>query len=964
MLLFDNRIIDEGVQVQDLNVFHDNIIILRAVLPESPRAIAASAFPHIVAASLSSRPPLKEVTRQTSMSSTPGIEMIAKPLAKPTLPSESPANYSTPPSSLPHILIENPPKTDCSLHISRSTTPASNQPPRSWTSTFPTATTQPSSIKNELLARLGGTAEVPQISQAAVKEENSVLLDLETNEGDDLIPDDTQEYFEEAEQEPNQGTDGLFQPTSLQQLMKEASPELLENGVQKGLQILATIQQRLDDYADDVQDRDRFKTHIESIKQQARRTRTVVGVVGNTGAGKSSVINAVLEEERLLPTNCMRACTAVVTEVSWNDDENESKKYRAEVEFIKAEDWRKELKTLFEDLINESGEITRDIYRKSENDASIAYAKIKAVYPDITREMISRVDPDTLLNDFHVKNLLGKTHEVYKSSPSSFYDNLQKYVDSKEKSMDEKKNKKEKKQMEYWPLIKVVRIYVKSDALSTGAVIVDLPGVHDSNAARAAVAEGYLRQCTRLWIVAPINRAVDDKAAKKLLGDQFKRQLKYDGTYNSVTFICSKTDDINITEASEIVDATEQIDQWWDEIDKLEAEKRELTTKDTELKESRALYAEVFSEQDELVDRWEDLLEKAEDGEEAFAPQENSKKRKRAMGTQTPKKRPNLAHSDSSPIEIDRESDVESEASQGEVQTEKGDPLTIDEIKASLTEAKEAKAEARKQKVALGRQIDELRKQIKEIDENIQERQSDIAAQCILGRNQYSKGAIQQDFATGIKELDQENAIEEDEENFNPDEDLRDYDEVARSLPVYCVSSKAYQKMCGRMKKDAMPNGFKTKEETEIPQLKNHCKQLTEASRISNCRGFLNNLNQLLNSLVIWSSNDSTGVKLTDAQHLAESNWLNKKLKELERHFDTAVCEGIHDIKNTLADNLFQYYPASIKEAKEAAVPAAESWGKPTKDGGLFWATYKAVCRRDGGPFAGSGGTHDFNKTL
>jgi len=40
------------------------------------------------------------------------------------------------------------------------------------------------------------------------------------------------------------------------------------------------------------------------------------------------------------------------------------------------------------------------------------------------------------------------------------------------------------------PLIEVVRIYTKADALSTGAVIVDLPGVHDSNAARAAVAAG------------------------------------------------------------------------------------------------------------------------------------------------------------------------------------------------------------------------------------------------------------------------------------------------------------------------------------------------------------------------------------------------------------------------------------------------------------------------------------------
>jgi len=50
---------------------------------------------------------------------------------------------------------------------------------------------------------------------------------------------------------------------------------------------------------------------------------------------------------------------------------------------------------------------------------------------------------------------------------------------------------------------------------------------------------------TGLWIVAPINRAVDDKAAKSLLGESFKRQLKYDGKFSRITFICSKTDDIS-----------------------------------------------------------------------------------------------------------------------------------------------------------------------------------------------------------------------------------------------------------------------------------------------------------------------------------------------------------------------------------------------------------------------------------
>ena len=46
-------------------------------------------------------------------------------------------------------------------------------------------------------------------------------------------------------------------------------------------------------------------------------------------------------------TNRRRACTAVVTELSFNHSNNEAAKYRAEIEFIKPEEWRKELNVLF-----------------------------------------------------------------------------------------------------------------------------------------------------------------------------------------------------------------------------------------------------------------------------------------------------------------------------------------------------------------------------------------------------------------------------------------------------------------------------------------------------------------------------------------------------------------------------------------------------------------------------------------
>lgn len=83
----------------------------------------------------------------------------------------------------------------------------------------------------------------------------------------------------------------------------------------------------------------------------------------------------------------------------------------------------------------------------------------------------------------------------------------------------------------------------------------------------------------------------------------------------------------------------------------------------------------------------------------------------------------------------------------------------------------------------------DLRKELNTAKEAEKEIKAEMAALCISGRNQYLKGAIQQDFAAGIKELDQEIAAEEDEETFDPDDEVRDYKAVARSLPVFCVSS-------------------------------------------------------------------------------------------------------------------------------------------------------------------------------
>lgn len=195
----------------------------------------------------------------------------------------------------------------------------------------------------------------------------------------------------------------------------------------------------------------------------------------------------------------MRACTASATEISWNHSNIPSQLYRAEVDFIKQKDWAVELNNLFHDLLDGTGRISSD-YNNCDTEAGLAFAKIKAVYPCQTKALLVHSDPDLMAQEPAIRDVLGKVKCLAATDASTLFKELQHYVDSKEKS------NAEDTRMEYWPLIKVVRIYCKAPALATGAVIVDLPGVQDSNAARAAVAANYLQHCTGIvrvpfWLV-------------------------------------------------------------------------------------------------------------------------------------------------------------------------------------------------------------------------------------------------------------------------------------------------------------------------------------------------------------------------------------------------------------------------------------------------------------------------------
>ncbi|KAI9046963.1 hypothetical protein LZ554_009038 [Drepanopeziza brunnea f. sp. 'monogermtubi'] len=300
--------------------------------------------------------------------------------------------------------------------------------------------------------------------------------------------------------------------------------ETREKAVKAGLNFLGDLNTALGLYTADV----------PSAKKWIERIRT-------TGAGKSSMINALLEEEDLLPADDEKACTAVCVEISSNT--GPTKAYRAKIERISAEDWKIELEKLFQDIsdqaLNKDGEdgepdLERDMRIKT------AFQKLTCVYPYIeTIADLKIYTVSNLLNHPNIKDVLGKTKHIVEKTLDEFAAAIKPYIDSS-------KSKQEggKQSFAHWPLVKLVHLWVKSTILQHGIVLVDLPGSMDTNAARGAIAETYQKNLLVNCIVAPTARAASDKPAQDLLGEVAQRSLQLDGKFSadSLCFIVSKTD--------------------------------------------------------------------------------------------------------------------------------------------------------------------------------------------------------------------------------------------------------------------------------------------------------------------------------------------------------------------------------------------------------------------------------------
>ncbi|RAL64886.1 hypothetical protein DID88_001481 [Monilinia fructigena] len=343
--------------------------------------------------------------------------------------------------------------------------------------------------------------------------------------------------------------------------------KIFEDAAEHGNTFIQEVTQELKDHQQLIPSvKHRINRHIQVYKER-RECQMHIGFLGGSGTGKSSVINALLGEENLLPVSDETASTAVIVEISYNNRDDPECLYSASIEGF-YEDMAKWNSGIEE----EEGGPDIEILQRMQDTAS----KYKCVFPEF-KELDDwlKTSVDKLLARTSVQLLMDKKRIIEKHDLKEFATAIKPFIDTS-------KQKDSGVSQSLWPLVKVVRIFTKAPILKAGIVFVDLPGVHDTSAARNAIARNHLKNLNISCVVSPSVRAGSDKGAHEMLNSIQKRNIQFDGlfTAESLFFVVSKIDDSLCRLKSECIKNRDEI-QIAAIIEEFEVGRKEIGEKDS-----------------------------------------------------------------------------------------------------------------------------------------------------------------------------------------------------------------------------------------------------------------------------------------------------------------------------------------------------------------------------------------------
>lgn len=265
-------------------------------------------------------------------------------------------------------------------------------------------------------------------------------------------------------------------------------------------------------------------------KFQPLATRTV-GLVGDSGVGKSSLINSLLDQDSLARTTGKgAACTCVVTEYHFHDEDN----FIIDVEMFS----EAELCEQLDELLRSYRAFKSGVGGESKEKAELAMDTFKSMFHGKLEDdgWVLEEDEGVVLDRFktwatQARDLVSPGRQV-----------AQTLQECSSLLMPLSSDPVDPSQPPVWPYVRKIKVQLKAHILSKGLVLVDLPGLRDLNSARRNITQRYVVNCHEIIAVCNIKRAITD------VGVQTVFELAQQARLERVGIICTNADDVNYNE--------------------------------------------------------------------------------------------------------------------------------------------------------------------------------------------------------------------------------------------------------------------------------------------------------------------------------------------------------------------------------------------------------------------------------
>ncbi|XP_043746777.1 nuclear GTPase SLIP-GC isoform X4 [Cervus elaphus] len=261
-----------------------------------------------------------------------------------------------------------------------------------------------------------------------------------------------------------------------------------------------------------------------------------IGLFGSTGAGKSSLINAIIQQAMLLPVSGESICTSCIVQVSSGCCEQ----YEAKIHLLSDQEWKEELKNLTTLLhrTEELGGEEEDAWDRGDA-VEEAVWKLQMFYGNGAEgksyEELLRAKPRGKIPTSRVISL--KAEEAEELSVK-----LDPYIRTQRRDWDGGSA-----ETHIWPLIKLVEVTLpKSELIPEGVVLVDIPGTGDFNSKRDEMWKKTIDKCSVIWVISDIERISGGRAHEDLLNESMKACQR--GFCRDLALVVTKTDKLHLPE--------------------------------------------------------------------------------------------------------------------------------------------------------------------------------------------------------------------------------------------------------------------------------------------------------------------------------------------------------------------------------------------------------------------------------